>query len=219
MATAIPSHLLSELHWKEQVTPELLSTGVDSIDLAIEGCPRGRITEIVGSTSSGRTTLLLSILAEASRLGEYTALVDTTHAFDPPSAAAAGIALDRLVWIRCNGSVEHAMRAADLLIHAGGFGVIALDLADAPAPMLRRIPVSSWYRFRRAIEPTPCALVLLNREPQAKACATLMLEMKRSRSGFEGTKPVLEEAAFQVMSRKPVHPRPTAFEAAALTVE
>ncbi len=212
-AAAIPIDLLSKLSWKHELTPEILSTGLDQIDSLIEGCPRGRITEIAGPVSSGRTSLLYSILAEASRLGEFCALVDGTNAFDPYAAAAAGINLRRLVWVRCSGNAEHAMRAADLLIHAGGFGVIALDLCEVPVPNLHRIPISSWYRFRRAVENTPCALVLLNREPQAKACASLFVEMKRGRAAFTGSSPLLEKAEFQVMPRKPVRPRPAVFEA------
>ena len=216
MATAIPSHILSELQWRQEFTPELLSTGLGPVDSLIEGCPRGRITEIAGPVSSGRTTLLHSILAEASRLGEYVAVVDANNSFDPSTATAAGVELKRLVWVRCNGNVEHAMRSADLLVHAGGFGVIALDLCDAPPLALRRIPISTWYRFRRAVEPTPCALVVLNREPQAKACASLLLEMKRERTVFPGTTPVLREASFTVIPRKPVYPRGAAFAAPAL---
>src|SRR4051812_31052061 len=143
-AAAISVDLLSKLSWKHEFTPEILSTGLGGVDSLIEGCPRGRITEIAGPVSSGRTSLLYSILAEASRLGEFCAIVDGTNAFDPHGAVAAGINLRRLVWVRCSGNAEHAMRAADLLIHAGGFGVIALDLCEVPLASLRRIPISSW---------------------------------------------------------------------------
>jgi hypothetical protein len=206
----------SYLSWKQSPPPETLSTGLGDVDSVIEGCPRGRITEITGPLSSGRTSLLHSILAEASRLGEFCALVDGTNAFDPATAAAVGVNLRRLVWVRCAGNAEHAMRAADLLIHSGGFGLIALDLCEMPAHTLRRIPLSSWYRFRRAVENTPCALVLLNRDPQARTCASLLLEMKRERAAFTGSTPVLEKAAFAVIPRKPLRPRGAEFEARAV---
>jgi hypothetical protein len=213
MTSALPSQLLSKLNWKVQHEPESLSTGIGDVDALIEGCPRGRITEIAGPVSSGRTTLLHSILAEASRLGEFCALVDSSNSFDPHSAAAAGVNLKRLVWIRCGGNADHAMRAADLLIHGGGFGVVAMDLCEVTPQMLRRIPLSYWYRFRRAIETTPCAFVLLSREPQAKACASVLIEMKRDRADFTGTSPLLKNAEFMVIPRKPIHPRTARFKA------
>jgi recombination protein RecA len=216
MVPAISSNLLSQFTWKHERTADLLSTGIEHIDQLIEGCPRGRITEITGPVSSGRTSLLHSILAEGSRLGEFCALVDAANAFDPHSAAAAGVDLKRLVWIRCGGNAEHAMRAADLIIHGGGFGVVALDLCEVEPRLLRRIPLSYWYRFRRAIENTPCALVLLSREPQAKACASVLAQMHRDRATFAGRYPfeTFRSATFTVAARKPLRAHAVKFEAA-----
>ena len=59
-----------------------------------------------------------------------------------------GVELSKLVWVRCGGNAEHALRAADLLIQAGGFGVVALDLAEAAPAALNRIPPTAWFRFR-----------------------------------------------------------------------
>jgi recombination protein RecA len=215
---AIPSHILSQLQFRHDVAPEVISTGVDDLDGLIEGCPRGRITEIVGPVSSGRTTLLHAIVAEGTRLGEFCAVIDTANSFDPASGQAAGIDLRRLVWIRCNSNAEHAIKAADLLVHSGGFGVIALDLCEAPARITRRIPLSWWYRFRRAIENTPAAFVVLSSEPNAKACASLFLEMKRGGTHFAGVRPFqyLESARFEAVARKPVRNAPGHFEARAL---
>ena len=217
-AAAIPSHILQELHWSQEHEPDILNTGINNLDGLIEGCPRGRITEIVGPVSSGRSSLLLSILAEATRLGEFCSVIDTTSSFDPASAEAAGVNLQRLVWIRCYGNVEHAIKSADLLVHSGGFGVIALDLCEVPARITRRLPLSWWYRFRRAIENTPSVLVVLENEPTAKACASLLLEMKREETGFTGTRPFqyLDHARFHAMPRKPVRPAPARFEARAV---
>ncbi len=217
-ATALPSHIPSKLQWRQQHTAEMLATGIGQLDAVIEGCPRGRITEISGPLSSGRTSLLHSILAEATRLGEFCAIIDTSNAFDPASAEGAGVNLGRLVWIRCNGNAEHAIKSADLLVHSGGFGVIALDLCELPPRITRRIPLSWWYRFRRAIENTPSAFVVLENEPAAKACASLLLEMKREGTGFTGTRPFqyLDSACFQAMPRKPFRPAPARFEVRAL---
>jgi hypothetical protein len=215
---ALPSHLIPELQWRQELTPEALPTGIDDLDDSIEGCPRGRITEIIGPVSSGRTTLLHSILAEATRTGEFCAIVDSTNSFDPVSADAAGVDLRHMVWTRCNGNAEHAIKAVDLLVHSGGFGVIALDLCEVSAAVTRRIPLSWWYRFRRAIENTPSAFIVLEAEPNAKACASLMIEMKRDGSEFTGMRPFqyLNTAKFRALPRKPVRPTPARFEAQAL---
>ena len=90
------------------------------------GLARGKLLEISGSRSSGRTSVFFHIVAEATRRGEVCAVVDAGDCFHPASAAAAGIALERLLWIRCRRNIDHAFRAADLLLHAGGFGVVLL---------------------------------------------------------------------------------------------
>src|SRR4029450_5425449 len=74
--------------------------GIAGLDEMAGGMPRGQISEIVGAVSSGRTALLIACLAEATRRGELVALVDALDRFDPPSAAAAGMHLDQLLWIR-----------------------------------------------------------------------------------------------------------------------
>ncbi len=217
-AAAIPSKILADLQWIHHHTPEVLNTGIHNLDHTIEGCPRGRITEITGPVSSGRTSLLFSILAEATRIGEFCAVVDTTNSFDPASAEAAGVNLRSLVWIRCNGNAEHAMKSADLMVHSGGFGVIALDFCDVPSRITRRIPLSWWYRFRRAIENTPSVFLVLENEPSLKTCASLLLEMKREDAIFSGGLPgqFFDHARFQATSRKPVRPTPARFEIRAL---
>ncbi len=182
------------------------------LNTLIQGFPRGAISEITGPDSSGRTAIALSTLAAATARLEICAYVDTTDSFDPCSAAAAGIALDRLVWVRCGGNAGHAMKAVDNLLHAGGFGVVVLDLCDVAARVARRIPISYWYRFRLAIENTPAILLLLEREPLAKSCAALMLDMKRTRavwSGAPGFK-LFRGIEAQVARRKPAGAGPQA---------
>ncbi len=85
----------------ERPSPEMVSTGVPAIDELTGGLPRGALTEIVGPASSGRTSLLLSLLAQAIARQEACALIDASDAFDPQSAVAAGIDLKRLLWVRC----------------------------------------------------------------------------------------------------------------------
>jgi hypothetical protein len=141
------------------------------ISLFPQGLTRGTIAEITGPRSSGRTARFLHILAAATRRGEVCAVVDTHNQFDPASAESAGVCLSRLAWIRCSGKVEHAIRSADLLLHAGGFGIVHLDLCETPVKFLNKIPLSYWFRFRRAIEPTATILLVSCETPQAKSCS------------------------------------------------
>jgi hypothetical protein len=173
-----------QLDWRARPLPETVPSGIPEIDL-----PRGALTEIVGPASSGRTSLLLSILAEATARQEACALVDTEDAFDPASAAAAGVALESLLWVRCGHNAEHALKAADLLIQGGGFGLAILDLGDTPETTARRISLTSWFRLRRAVENTPSVLVSVARRPLAKTCASLVLECSRDRSAWSGDSP------------------------------
>jgi hypothetical protein len=187
---------------------ECLPTGLTALDSLIEGFPRGAISEILGPDSSGRTTLIHSLLASATARGEICAYVDTDDSFDPVSAAAAGVALSQLVWIRCGHNAGHALRAADSLLHAGGFGVIALDLCQVPPRVWNRIPISYWYRFRRAIENTPTILAIAEKEPIAKSCAALILDLTRKKTLWTGAPgfSLLRGVEIEVASRKPVRP-------------
>jgi hypothetical protein len=163
--------------------------GIAEIDADSGGLPRGCLTEIFGAGSSGRATLMTAILAQATARQEFCALVDAEDAFDPASAESAGVCLARLLWVRCGHNAEHALRAADLLIQSGGFGVVALDLGDTAAASARRISLTSWFRLRRAVEHTPTVLVAISRQSNAKPCATLQLECARERTAWSGSPP------------------------------
>jgi hypothetical protein len=162
---------------RERRSPELVPTGVAAIDALTGGLPRSSLTEISGPPSSGRTTLELALLATLTANGEACALIDAEDAFDPASAQAAGVVLDRLLWVRCHG-LEQALRGADLLLGAGGFGAVVLDLADVPARRTRRVPLSYWFRFRRSVENTPTVLALIDKEPCAQSSASLVLRLE-----------------------------------------
>ncbi|HTX39211.1 MAG TPA: hypothetical protein VME43_29505 [Bryobacteraceae bacterium] len=167
--------------WQTRPEPVLLSSGIPGIQL-----PRGGLTEIYGPASSGRTSLLVSMLAEATARQEICALVDAEDAFDPASAAQAGVALDRLIWVRSAHNAEHALKATDLLIQGGGFGLVALDLGDTPPATARRISLTSWFRLRRAVEHTPTVLISLSLQPNAKTCASLLIECRRESASWSG---------------------------------
>jgi len=151
--------------------------------------PRGRISEIYGPRSSGRTGLVHSALAASTERGECAALIDTSDAFDICSAAAAGVVLERLLWVRCGGNAEHALRAADLLLQAGGFGVVALDLIDASPQALARIPPTAWFRFRHAIERAPTVFLVLADKSLTKSCAAKRVSLERKKPVFAGQAP------------------------------
>ena len=93
---------------------------------------RGTITEIVGRLSSGRTSLLLACLRRCLARGGAAALVDADGAFDPESAEAAGIDVRRVLWVRCAGRRDIALRATDLLVRCPGFAVVVLDVGETP---------------------------------------------------------------------------------------
>jgi len=214
--------------------PEMVSSGIAAIDGLTGGLPRGCLTEVCGPASSGRTALLLAALAAATHRGEFCAVVDASDALDPQSVAAAGMDLERLLWVRCGesspqrecsprrrpstslradsdtenhsrqvnqnseelvgdrvgrrfeprsskssseNSLEQVLRATDLLLESGGFGLIALDLADVPPQAARHIPLTTWFRFRRAIEYTPTILLAVEQRPIAGSCSSLLLQL------------------------------------------
>ena len=217
MATA----LLQTINFKlqERPAPDLLPSGITNFDAIFGGIPRGCVTDIFGPASSGRTSLLFSLLSEAMAREEFCALVDASDAFDPTSAAAAGVAFARLLWIRCGGNAEHALKATDLLLQAGGFGLVAMDLGDIAPATARRISLASWYRLRRAVENTPTALVVVERAPHARACAQLAVECARKRvkwSGAPECSQLLRGVEFAAERRKPLQTACAAMEAFAL---
>ncbi len=203
--SSLGEQLSSTLLLREHAAPLTVPTGIAALDQLTGGLPRGALTEITGPASSGRTGVMLSALAGATRRQEICALVDASDSFDPASAAAAGVDLERLLWVRCNphfqirkkdgfskarpsrsagfafsgaSELEQVLKITDLLLQAGGFGMVVLDLGDIPAESARRVPLTSWFRFRRAVEPTATVLLLIEQEPCAKTCASLVLRLQ-----------------------------------------
>ena len=176
----ITSRFGSAFKLHEKRPAEVIATGIPQIDaFTLGGLPRGAMTEVFGPASSGRTSFMLSALGHATEHQEICALVDTNNSFDPKSAAQAEINFERLLWIRCASNLEHAFKSTDLLLQAGGFGLVVLDLGDVAAKDAKRIISSWWYRFRRTLEATPTALVVIAEESCVRSCATLALELKQ----------------------------------------
>lgn len=114
---------------------DAIPTGALSLDLAlgIGGVPRGRIVEIFGPESSGKTTLALHILAEAQRNGGAAAFIDAEHALDPIYAKAIGVDIDELL-ISQPDTGEQALEIADMLIRSGALDVVVVDSVAALVP-------------------------------------------------------------------------------------
>ena len=156
---------------------ESVPTGIAQLDALTGGLPRGAITEIFGPPASGRTSAMVSVLAEATARDEVCALVDGNDAFDPKSGAAAGLDLKRLLWVRCR-KLDQVLKSTDLLLQGGGFGRVVMDLTDLSQSHLRSIPLTSWFRFQRTIEKTPTVLVVMSPESMVKSAAALVLRME-----------------------------------------
>src|SRR6184192_1326889 len=157
-----------------------LPTGLAALDAALGGgLPRGRVTELAGAPSTGRTGLACAIAAAATRAGETIAWVDPADALEPEAAAAAGIALARLLWVRPR-EVSDAFRAAEILLGAGGFGLVVLDV-DAP-----RAGAGGWPRLARAAERTRSTLLVVALRRAAGTFAALGLELGARRVRWSG---------------------------------
>ena len=173
-------------------------SGVPSLDAPLGGgFPRGQLSEVVGSRSSGRTSVMLQTAAAATGRGELVALVDALDMFDVESASAAGVDLDRLLWIRghvvsnpglCRDTnqraLEQAIRAFTLVLQAGNFGLVIFDAAEAPAEAIRRLPFTTWLRLQRMVEGSQTMCLLVGGEPMARSSAGLTLRLRH-----EGMRP------------------------------
>jgi len=174
------------------------ATGLPSLDDRLGGgLPRGQLSELIGPRSSGRTSVLLHALAAATARGELVALVDALDRLDVASAHAAGIDLDRLLWIRghvvsnpgmCRDSnqraLEQAVKALTLVLQAGNFGFVAFDVADAPPDAIRRLPFTTWLRLQRMVEGSRTTCVLAGAERLARSSAGLSVELGIRDLGF-----------------------------------
>ena len=226
LTTALPS--------SERVDPSaLVPTDVAALDAALRGgLPRGQLSEIAGARSAGRTSLLFQLFAAATRRGDIAAYIDTFDRLDVESVAAAGIVLERLLWVRGQAvtrmpesgfrdqhagfrdqragfryqggmsqepelrvppgsgglferTLDRALKALNLVLQAGGFGLVALDLADVPPIVLKRIPFTTWLRVQRTIEGSDTACVLLTPEPLSRSAGGLTLTLT-GRSAWTG---------------------------------
>lgn len=274
LAQRIPSALTPV----QRIIRPVVATGIQTLDQLLEGgLPVGAITEIVGPECSGRTALVFSFLAGITQAAKVCAWIDVSDALHPESAAASGVDLDRMLWVRCGvtrqkniqqitkdtfvlpgkylvpspimkglhgggfgphprkegkglpealhnffqnetkasehaGSpatpreeqstivahpvadsprqvawvssakpwsrIEQALRVTDLLLQAGGFSAIVLDMASLAPEFSLRVPLATWFRYRAAAEQSQTSLLLLTQRACAKSSAGLVLQMQ-----------------------------------------
>jgi recombination protein RecA len=170
-----------------------LPTGIAPLDALLGGgFPPGQVSEIRGPASSGKTGVALALAAHATRRGALAAWVDPQDRFAPASAAAAGVDLTRLLWLRGDARAPRgrtlgaSLAAVGTLVGSGLFEVTVFDVAGIPAGELRRLPVATWIRLQRMVEATPQALVLLCFEHLAKGPGGVSLALSAGRPLWSG---------------------------------
>jgi hypothetical protein len=197
----------------------LAPTGLDALDShLLGGLPRGQLSEITGPRSSGRTSVLVRLMAEASRRGELVALVDALDRFDPVSAEAAGLDASRFLWVRGQDvplsrtalapgweparpaagrgrrtlvaqALDRAIKSLNLVLQAGGFGLAAIDLADVPLDVLKGLPFTTWLRLQRVLEGTDTACVIVAAGGIARSTGGVSIRLSVHRAERAGPSP------------------------------
>jgi hypothetical protein len=230
--TKLAQRVPAALTLKIKHAPEVFATGITGVDEILGGgIPRGCITEVSGAASTGKTSFGLSTIASITQLGNACAWVDVSDALFPEAAAAAGVELRRLLWLRMSAErgktvvdkpwsrLEQALKATDLLLQTGGFGAIVLDMSDVLPQHARRIPLATWYRFRLAAEQTRTSLIFFTQSQCTSSCASLALRCELAETmpfSSNGETPLFERRQYQLarernrneatpfMQRKPV---------------
>lgn len=179
-------------------------TGVTALDARLGGgFPRGQISALAGARSSGRASVMLQTMAAATARQELVAIVDVLDRLDVESAAAAGVDLNRLLWIRGQvvsnpglshdrnqRALEQSLQAITLVLQAGNFGLVVFDAADAPAAALARLPFTTWRRLQRMIEGSQTACLLIGDSPIARSPAGVVGKLEVRRQKSEGKREV-----------------------------
>jgi recombination protein RecA len=158
---------------------DLASMGVPTLDTTLGGgLRRGQVSEVIGERSSGRTGVMYQAMRAAAARDELVALIDTNDRFDPQSASAADVDLTRVLWVRDTGDLPRAIKAMNLVLQAGGFGLVVLDLVDVPAHATRALPFTTWFRLARVIEGSQTVALVIASEHLARSAggSTIVLE-------------------------------------------
>jgi hypothetical protein len=152
----------------------------------------------VGPSSSGRTSLALALLAATTREGHCVGWVDGADAFDPISADAAGVVLERVLWVR-PPSLREALRCSERLLETEGFPLIVLDLAAGAGRTEPARDPSCWLRLAKRAAGTHSTLLLLGSERSAGSSAHLALELHPARACWSEGLVVLEQLEIEVV--------------------
>jgi hypothetical protein len=171
-----------------------LTCGIAPLDALLGGIARGRISEVTGPISSGKTTVAAAFASAASRRGEVVGWVDVPGAFDPRSVEAAGADLARILWVsfetrhvstRTSYNIRSRerrseLKAAELLLEAGGFGLVVIDFGAMRSPLSQ----SASLRLARAAERSGAAVLALACNRVCGTFAALTLSMSKQRASF-----------------------------------
>ena len=203
--------------------PQPLATGLSDLDIRLGGgFPGGRLSEIYGAPSSGRTSLAFRLLAETLERGVLAAWIDLADAFDPVSAAASGVDLEQLLWVRPRRT-EEAVRSSERLLQTEGFELVVFDLSHSPShplpdafprtgphassrgacsPTREGIRDVTWLRLARLAASTRTALVTLSSISTTGSRAELVLEMQALGARFVGPPNLLESLETAAVLRR-----------------
>ena len=168
---------IMKLGENHKMNVQAISTGSLNLDIAlgIGGVPRGRIIEVYGAESSGKTTIALHIIAEAQKVGGIAAFIDAEHALDPVYAKALGVNIDELL-ISQPDTGEQALEIADMLIRSGALDVVVIDSVAALVPkaeidgemgdqqmgLQARLMSKALRKLTGSISKSNCSMVFIN---------------------------------------------------------
>ena len=163
---------------------EFFATTVPALDRLLDGgLPRGQLVELVGSRTSGRFSTVLATLAASTSIGEAAVLVDLGDGLDPAAAAALGVDLRRLLWLRPI-DLKQALAAAEMVL-ATGFPLVAVDLGMPPIRGGRGLE-AAWLRLARAARAHGAALLISAPYRVSGTAAGAVLKAERARAAWQG---------------------------------
>jgi len=222
----------------EAVAVEAIPTGSIALDIAlgIGGLPRGRIVEIYGPESSGKTTVALHAVASAQRLGGIAAFIDAEHALDPEYAKRLGVDTDNLI-VSQPDTGEQALEIADILIRSGGIDILVIDsvaalvpkaeiegeMGDSHVGLQARLMSQALRKITGALSNTNTTAIFINQlrekigvffgSPETttggkalKFYASVRLDVRRIETLKEGTEPVGNRTRVKVVKNKMAPP-------------
>lgn len=219
---------------KEHVAMPSISTGSLGLDIAlgIGGLPRGRICEVYGPESSGKTTLTLQVIAESQKLGGTAAFIDAEHALDPAYAEKLGVQMDELILSQPDNG-EQALEVAEMLVRSGAIDVLVIDSVAALTPkaeiegemgashmgLQARLLSQAMRKLTAAIKQTNCLVIFINQirmkigvmfgSPETttggnalKFYASVRLDIRRTGSVKDGDEVIGNETRVKVVKNK-----------------